>query len=342
MASKVKKVSVSRSVARTLVIGIPVLIVLTVWGALGGLAVADIIVLTLIWAALASSWNLIGGFAGQISLGHAAFFGLGAYASTILYVDYGVSPWIGLVVAMLVGAVLSWLVGLPTFRFRGPYFALATLAVTLIAFNWAMWARGITKGQVGVPIPWNPGLGSMQFEERWHYIILTGVFLLLATAVAAGMKSSRLGYSLQALGDDEEAARALGVNASGSKLTAAVFSGAIAGGAGVMYSQYILYISPESVLSLNVSIEALAIAVVGGAGTVLGPILGAAVLIPISHLVLENFGGGIPGLHIMVYGAILVVIVLLSPRGIMGIIETLLGRFKGKQGSSQEGGKHHE
>jgi branched-chain amino acid transport system permease protein len=280
----------------------------------------DLITMTLIWAGLATGWNVVGGFAGQISLGHAGFFGIGAYTSTLLYVNFGVSPWIGIVAAVLIAAGTSWLVGIPSFRFRGPYFALATLAIGLILFNLSITLRNVTLGQAGISVPYDAGFANMIFPETWHYVLLAGGFLLLCIAVTTMIARTRLGYELAAIRDDETAARALGVNAARSKLIAAVISGGIAGGVGTIYSQYILFVTPDSVFGFNISVEALALAVVGGAGTVLGPLLGAIVLVPASQLLLDRFGGETPGLTTALYGSVLIVVVLLIPSGIHGII----------------------
>ncbi|MCK6210064.1 branched-chain amino acid ABC transporter permease [Georgenia sp. EYE_87] len=290
------------------------------------------IVMTLIWACLATAWNVVGGFAGQISLGHAGFFGIGAYASTLLYIDYGISPWFGLVVAVVLGALTAWAIGVPSFRLRGPYFALVTLAFGLIVFHLSVHLRDLTYGQVGVPVPYDPSFGNMIFPDRWQYVILAGAFLVVCLAVSQVIARSRIGYRLAAVRDDEDAARALGVNTGRVKLVAAVFSGAMAAGVGTIYSQYILFLSPDSVFGITVSIEALALAVVGGAGFVFGPLVGAAVLVPISHIVLAQFGGDAPGVHTLVYSVVLIVVVLLVPGGLWSLVERVKLRFRARRG----------
>ncbi|WP_164737288.1 branched-chain amino acid ABC transporter permease [Georgenia sp. SYP-B2076] len=290
------------------------------------------IVMTLIWAGLATAWNVVGGFAGQISLGHAGFFGVGAYASTLLYVDYGISPWFGLLVAIVLGAALAWAIGIPSFRLRGPYFALSTLAFGLIVFHLSVHLRDLTYGQVGVPVPYDPSFGNMIFPDRWQYVILAGLFLVLCLAVSQAIARSRMGYRLAAVRDDEDAARALGVNTSRVKLVAAIFSGGMAAGVGTIYSQYILFLSPDSVFGIAVSIEALALAVVGGAGFVFGPLVGAAVLVPVSHIVLARFGGDAPGVHTLVYSAVLIFVVLLVPGGLWSLVERVKLRVRARNG----------
>lgn len=312
--------------------GLVGLLVLTFGAAEMSTSWGHIITMTLIWGGLATAWNVVGGFAGQISLGHAGFFGIGAYTSTLLYINLGISPWIGMILAIVLGGFAAWLIGLPSFRFRGPYFALSTLAIGLILFNLSVYLRELTLGQVGVPIPYSPGFSSMIFADRWQYTLLAGAFLLVCIAVCTLVARSRLGYQLAAIRDDEQAARALGVNASRSKLIAAVISGGMAGGVGVIYSQYILFISPDSVFGINVSIEAVVLTVVGGAGVVLGPILGAALLIPVSTLMLAQFGGSAPGLHTLLYGAVLIIVVLILPGGIHSIITRGIQKIRAMTG----------
>ncbi|TFB77298.1 branched-chain amino acid ABC transporter permease [Cryobacterium glaciale] len=278
------------------------------------------IVMTLIYAALATSWNIIGGFAGQLSLGHAAFFGLGAYTSSILFVDFGISPWIGLLIALLGGATLGLLIGIPTFRLRGPYFALATLALGIILLNVAVHFRELTGGHVGISLPPTEGWGTMTFLNRWQYVVIAGGYLLVCLLISGIILSNRFGYQLAAVREDEEAARALGVNATRVKLLAGTLSGGLAAGIGTIYAQYILFLTPDSVLGTAVSIEIIVLAIVGGSGKLYGPLLGAVLLIPAGQLVLREFGGALPGLHTLVYGVIVIIVILLFPRGIWGML----------------------
>ncbi len=285
------------------------------WQLLGHLAV-----LTLLWASVATSWNLLGGLAGQVSLGQAAFFGLGAYTSTLLYVNLGVSPWIGLPVAAIVAASAAVIIGVPTFRLRGPYFSLATLAFALIVQNLAVQLRELTKGSIGIPIPFHEGLGNFTFLDKPPYVLaalaLFGACVVLTTLIAR----SRLGYQLAAIRDDEDAAQSLGIHTSRTKLKVAALSGALTGVAGTLYAQYVLFIVPESVFSVDISIQAIVLSVVGGTGAILGPLIGAVTVVPIGQVILNRFLGQHPGLNTLLSGVVLVTVVMFAPGGLWELV----------------------
>jgi branched-chain amino acid transport system permease protein len=287
------------------ILALPVLALLVGITATSELFYGHLIVITMVFAALATAWNIVGGFAGQLSLGHAGFFGVGAYTSSILFVDHGISPWIGLILGMVFAGLIALLIGIPTFRLHGPYFALATLAMGAILLNMAVNFRELTGGEGGLSIP----------------------FLLICLGVSFLIANTRLGYQLAAVREDEEAARALGVNSARVKLIAGTVSGLLAGGVGAIYAQYILFINPESVFGINVSIQIIVLAVVGGSGVVLGPLIGALILVPASQFLLRDFGGDLPGLHTLVYGIVVIVVVLFAPRGVHGLIRSTVERL---------------
>jgi len=304
--------------------------VFTAVSAAAPIYVGGMIVTTIIYAALATSWNVVGGFAGQLSLAHAGFFGLGAFTSSILYVKLDISPWIGLVIAIIAGAAVAFLIGVPTFRLRGPYYALATLALGIILYSLSVQLNSITGGHAGMSLPPTPSWANMTFLQQWPYALIAGIYLLICLGVGVWIVSSRLGYQLAAVREDEEAARALGVNATKVKLIAGTISGALAAGVGTIYAQYVLFITPDSVLGTAVAIEIIVFAVVGGSGTVFGPLLGAVLLVPVGQVILREFGGALPGLHTLVYGIVVVIVVLLFPRGIAGLIGAAQRRIRGR------------
>lgn len=308
-------------------LALAILLLLTLVSAKAELFYGHLIVITMVFAALATAWNIVGGFAGQLSLGHAAFFGIGAYASSILYVDYGISPWLGIIVGMILGAVAALLVGVPTFRLHGPYFALATLALGVIMLNLGVNLRSLTGGEGGLSIPFEPGWANMTFLDRWPFALIMGLYLLICLAVSQAVASSRLGYQLAAVREDEEAARALGVNSSRVKLMAGTLSGLLAGGVGSIYAQYILFINPHSVFGIEVSIQIIVLAVVGGTGVILGPVLGAVILVPASQFILRDFGGSLPGVHTLLYGIVVIAVVLFAPRGVHGLLKSGVARL---------------
>ena len=319
-----------RPIVGALAVLVALLAVLTSAGT--DLFYGHMIVITLVYAALATAWNVVGGFAGQLSLGHAGFFGIGAYTSSVLYVDHGISPWIGMLLALVLGGLVALAVGIPTFRLRGPYFALATLALGTILLDLSINFRSLTRGEGGLSIPFEPSWANMTFYAQWPYAIIASAYLLICLAVSARIAGSRLGYQLAAVREDEEASRALGVDTTRVKLIAGTVSGALAAGAGVIYAQYVLFINPDSVLGVAVSVQIIVLAVVGGTGVVLGPVLGAVVLVPVSELLLKHFGGALPGLQTLVYGVVVIVVILFSPRGLHGLLRAAVTRAgRGRQ-----------
>ena len=288
-------------------------------------------ILILFWGLLGQGWNIMGGYAGQFSFGHAAFYGLGAYTSTWLLVNAGVNPWIGMLAGGLVAVVFGLFTGFLTFRYglRGPYFALATFAfaemLRLIAINWEV----VNKSRgIQVPLRGTDSLLAFQFETTkvpYYYIILGMVLLTLA--LTYWIDHSKLGYYFKAIRENEEAAAALGVNPLRYKLLAMSISAFITAMGGTFYSQYLLFIDPEIVFGPQASVEILLRPIIGGAGTVLGPIVGALLLTPLSEftrtLLREPPGflallRGHAGTDMMVFGALLIVTIILMPSGLVG------------------------
>ncbi len=278
----------------------------------------------LFFATCATAWNIIGGFAGQYSFGHAAFLGIGAYTSTLLYLNLGISPWIGMlaggVAAALAGAVISY----PCFRLRGAFFSLATIAfaemlrvggeLTDSVFGIVInGARGLVIPPVGDK-PW-----AFQFADKESYAYVVYGLLLLTLAIAFAVKHSRLGYYLAAIGDDEDAVKSLGIDTPRVKLVALMVSAFLTAIAGSYYAQIVLFITPTRAMSLDLSVQMVIMAVLGGLGSVFGPLLGASILVPIAELTRAALGGStIHGAHLIVYGAILMLVVRFLPRGIEG------------------------
>ena len=323
-----------RSAARWTRVGVLAIVVALI-GALavssgGWLLVGHILVLTLLWASVAAAWNLLGGLAGQVSLGQSAFFGIGAYTSTLIYLDAGISPWFGMIVAAVLGSVAAVIIGLPTFRLRGPYFSLGTLAFAIIAQNVAVQLRDITRGSIGIPIPFREGLANLTFLGKEPYIIFGLGLLTLVTGLSFAISRSRLGFQLSAIRDDEDAAQSLGIHTSLTKLKVAAISGALTSVAGTLYAQYVLFVVPSSVFSVDVSIQAIVLSVVGGTGTVFGPLLGAITIVPIGQVILNRFLGSFPGLNTILTGTILVAVVFLAPGGLAEV----LGRRRGRREES--------
>jgi branched-chain amino acid transport system permease protein len=280
-----------------------------------------ILVLLYLYAYLTTSWNLVGGFAGVLPLGHSAFVGIGAYTSTVLSLQYGISPWIGMIIGGILASIVGVIIGLPTFKMRGAYFALATIAfaegIRVMMENIDNLGPLRLNGPRGLQIPpLNTGLLNFMFatKEPYYYIILfmlAGV-LLLTYAISR----SKLGYYLVAGGEEPEAAMALGINVARAKLIAMAMSSFLTAFAGTFWAQFTLYIHPKSVISLDISFEIAFIALIGGRGSIAGPVLGALLLRPVTDLSRIYFGGKLPGLHLIIFGVVLIVVMLYQPRGL--------------------------
>jgi branched-chain amino acid transport system permease protein len=280
-----------------------------------------ILILLFLYAYLTTSWNLVGGFAGVLPLGHAAFFGIGAYTSTVLYLQYGVSPWFGMILGGVIASIAGVIIGLPTFKMRGAYFALATIAfgegIRVMVENIDYLGPFNLNGPRGLQIPpLNIGLANLLFtsKEPYYYIIL--IMLIGVLALTWSISRSKLGYYLNAGGEEPEAAMALGVNVARCKLIAMAMSAFLTALAGVFYAQFTLFIHPKSVISLDLSFEIAFIALIGGRGSIAGPVLGALLLRPVSDFSRIYFSDTLPGLHLVIFGTVLILVMLFQPRGL--------------------------
>lgn len=281
--------------------------------------VLNFVMMALYAALMAQAWNILGGFGGQFSFGHALFFGTGAYFQAIAQMQFGLSPWLALALAIIAGALVALFIGALSFRYglKGSYFALVTLAFAEV-FRILATSVQFTGGGVGLMVPLKPSFENMQFTSRTGYIYLVLCLVVLALAVTRWLKQSRFGAYLQAVRDNEDAARAIGVNPFKVKLTAISLSAAFMAAAGAFYVQVFQYIDPSIAYGSHTSVEALVAAIVGGLGTVWGPLLGALAL----HLladVTRNLFGTLPGINMVIYGLVLLFIVMFSPKGIAGL-----------------------
>jgi branched-chain amino acid transport system permease protein len=268
---------------------------------------------------MAQAWNILGGFGGQFSFGHALFFGTGAYLQAIAQMQWGLSPWLALLVATLGGALVAVFIGALSFRYglKGSYFALVTLAFAEV-FRILATSVQFTGGGVGLMVPLKPSIENMQFTDRTGYIYLVLFFVVTALIVTRWLKLSRFGAYLQAVRDNEDAARAIGVNPFKVKLAAIALSAVFMAAAGAFYVQVFQYIDPSIAYGSHTSVEALVAAIVGGLGTVWGPLLGALALHVLAD-VTRNLFGSLPGINMIIYGIVLLIIVMFSPKGIAGL-----------------------
>jgi branched-chain amino acid transport system permease protein len=291
----------------------------------------NFVMMTLYAALLAQAWNLLGGFGGQFSFGHALFFGFGAYLQAIAQMQWGWNPWLALVAAAATGALVGLAVGAVSFRYglKGSYFALVTLAFAEVCRIVAL-SVPFTGAGVGLMIPLRESAANLQFGSRAGYVWVVLVFVVLALLVTTWLRHSRFGAYLQAVRDNEDAARAAGVDPFKVKLGAIVLSGSFMGLAGAFYVQVFQYIDPAIAFGPHTSVEALVAAIVGGMGTVWGPLLGALVLHLLSD-VTRNLFGELPGINMVIYGSVLVLIVMFMPRGIAGVGEDVRRLWKGER-----------
>jgi branched-chain amino acid transport system permease protein len=269
------------------------------------------------YAYLGQAWNIVGGYAGQLSLGHAAFVGVGAYASTLLAMTWGVSPWLGMFAGGLAAACLGALVGFLGFRFglRGFTFVVLTLALAEICRLLTLQADAL-GGALGLFITFTGDPWQFQFQDnRAYYYVALGL-MLAAAAIVAALERTRLGASLAAIREDEEASEALGIDTMRAKLAAMILSAFLTGIGGTFYANYLFSIQPNTVFGIPLSVDILLRPIVGGSGTLWGPILGSFILSPLAELSRTVFAkGGWSGVHLVVYGALLVAVVLFLPQG---------------------------
>src|ERR1700741_5103578 len=277
--------------------------------------------LVLLYAIMASSWNIVGGYAGQVSVGHVVFFGCGAYAAMGAYTHFGLSPLVGIPAGIVLAVAIAAVIGVPTLRLAGHYFSMATIAVAelsrLIVNNTNY--LGAAVGLSGPPVPRNVFDLSFISALPYYYLFLT--VLAITLGITWWMPNSRMGFYLRAIRDSERAARSLGAPASRTKLYAYMLSAALTSVAGALYAMMFGFIDPESGLGILISVKILIMAALGGAGLLFGPLVGAAILVPLEEISNNLLGGKGAGLTFVVYGAIIVLIARFQPGGILTLIK---------------------
>jgi len=280
-----------------------------------------ILIYTFFFAYFAAAWNIVGSYAGQPSLGHAIFFGIGGYTSSILFINYGISPWIGMFVGAILAALAALALGFPTFRVRGPFFAFITLAFTLLISLLFVYFHDYTGGATGLPVPLKgdaPHLFQFNSKLPYYYIILA--FFCVIMYVTYRLERSKFGYYLLAIREDEDAARSVGVHVFKYKLMAAALSGFFTALLGTFYTQYTRFIDPHEAFGLWRTFQPMLISVLGGPG-LWGPLIGAAILTPINESILMFLGGRYATVGMMIYGLVVMLIMLFMPSGIVGVLK---------------------
>ncbi len=288
-------------------------------------------IMVLYFAYLACAWNLMCGYVGQISFGHSVFCGVGGYTSVILLTALGLSPWLGMLAGGVLAAILAVMIGYPTMRLRGPYFALTTIAVAEMV---RMWVEN-TDNFLGIPLKGAEGLSVplvgtnfalFQFDSKvpYYYIILT--MLAVVMLMTWLMERSRLGVSLKAIRGDRDAAESLGINPTRYTLIAYAISAFMTALGGSFYAQFVRFINPERNMGIELSIDMALMTIIGGQGTIAGPVIGALFLAPIAELSRGYLGGRLPGLHLALYGLVLILAVLYLPKGLASPLQKLVRR----------------
>ena len=287
--------------------------------------ILDSLILILLWGALSSAWNVAGGYAGQVSLGHAAFFGIGAYAAALMSARYHHSPWLGLVAGVALSLVAGGAIGFLSNRLKGPYFALSTIAfaevLKIIASRW----RGFTSGSEGVPVPFRPGFWTMGLTHvQWVYLALAVAILYYLVQVY--LERSRVGYQLAGVREDEDAAEALGIATRRLKVQAVMLSAALTSMCGSFWAQYVGFVDPIHVFSIDLSVRFALNSIIGGIGTALGPFLGSILITSLETYLRATFSGmkaGFGGIYLIIYGVVLILVVRFAPEGLTGIASRL-------------------
>ena len=288
-----------------------------------------VMILTFMFAMCGVAWNVMGGYAGMFSFGQAAFFGIGAYSSSFLLLTFQVSPWIGLAAGGIISSLLAAAIGYPCSNLRGHYFAIASIAfaeiVRIVFTNWKM-----VGAAEGLTIPMlKESLAHFMFHSSklpYYYIMLA--FLLLAVAVCYWVSTSKMGFYFRAIKESHEIAQVLGVDVVRYRLYAIMISAFLTSMAGTFYAQYVLYIDPDSVMILPISVQIVLVAMLGGASTVLGPVVGAAVLVPLSEYSRAWLGYKGTGMDMIIYGTLITLISMYQPNGVWGAITNRMRRGK--------------
>ena len=288
-----------------------------------------VLTFTLLFAAMAQAWNIVGGLANQTSLGHAAFFGIGAYTSTILLLKFGISPWLGMLAGGALGGVAALVIAIPTMRLQGHYFALATLAfgevMRVIANVWT----SLTGGPGGLSVPFvPPSFAAYSFKLLRPHAYIALAALIVVTVIFEMIRRGAMGYRLRAIRENAPAAEVIGIDTTKVKLQAAVISGVLVAMLGTLYAQIAVFFDPDTVFGIaSISIRIALIAIIGGVGTAAGPILGAFFIIPLEEIMNALLSSRAAGLSQLVFGIILIAVILWRPRGFITVIDAFRARL---------------
>ena len=296
-----------------------------------------VVILILLFASMAQAWNIIGGYCGQVSFGHSVFFGIGAYGAGMAVVTYGGAPWPGILIGVLLAAAVAVVISYPCFKLSGHYFAIATFAIVEI-FNRSFMVWDWVGGALGLDYPLiKEGLKNlMWYDTKTGYYYCALILFLLIFGVVRWLEGHRFGYYMRAVREGQETAESLGVNSTAVKLAAMALSAALTALCGAFFAQYNLRVDTPMVMSLDMSMKFVLITVLGGSGTLVGPLLGAAVLIPLQEYTRAFWGGLGGGVDLIIFGLLIILMVVKQPAGMIGIFHGVRKRLL-KQKNSGKG-----
>lgn len=288
----------------------------------------DSLVLILLWGALSAAWNVAGGYAGQVSIGHASFFGIGAYAAALMVTRFDRGPWLGMLVGILLSIGAGFIIGFLSNRLKGPYFALSTIAFSQVLLIGVSRWRGFTAGGEGIPVPFRPGFATLGLGHvAWVYMALAAA--LVCYGVEVYLERARVGYQLAGVREDEDAAEALGIPTRRLKVFAVTLSAALTSVCGSLWAQYVGFVDPAYVFSVDLSVRFALNAIIGGMGTALGPFLGSILITSLETYLRATFSGvktGFAGIYLIIYGIALILVVRFAPEGLAGLAARLRAR----------------
>ena len=321
-----------------LALGVVTVILLACCAAPIGIYNKHIIIQTMFYAYMATAWNLMCGYTGRLSLGHSAYIAVAAYTSLILYRSFDLTPWLGMLAGGVLAMALMLLIAFPCFRFglKGPYFTLASIAVMEITRYLLTSMRELTGGSLGMSLPYvKDDLLMFQFDDKEPYLIIILIFWLAAILLLWKMERTR--YYLEAIREDDDAAAALGISVNKNLIKAALLSAFLVALGGTFYVQYYRYVDPTTICGSTMALNLALITIIGGSGTILGPTIGAILVIPISELLRTNLGDKLSGLNLFVYGILLIVMIIYMPKGVISIPGILKHKFAARSAREARG-----
>ncbi|HQP31557.1 MAG TPA: branched-chain amino acid ABC transporter permease [Deltaproteobacteria bacterium] len=296
-----------------------------------------VFILILLYASMAQAWNIIGGYCGQVSFGHSVFFGIGAYGAGMAVVTYGIVPWPGIFIGMVLAAAVAVLISYPCFKLSGHYFAIATFAIVEI-FNRTFMVWDWVGGALGLDYPIiEEGLKNLMWESKTGYYYCALALFVIIFGLVRWLEGHKFGYYMRAVREGQETAESLGVNSSAVKITAMAISASLAALCGAFFVQYNLRVDPPMVMSLDASMKFVLITIMGGAGSLMGPLAGAAVLIPLQEYTRAFWGGLGGGIDLIIFGLLIIVMVVKQPAGMIGIYRDIRKRLSRRKGGADIG-----